>query len=144
MLREMSQKGFVLDEITYNTLVNGYCKDGHFHQALVLHAEMVRNGLTPNVITSLINSMCKAGNLNRVMEFFDQMHVRGLRSNERTYTTLINGFCQKGLLNEAFRVLNEMGRNGFSPLIVGPQPVKLTCLIKNLELNSQYSLFKKI
>ena len=72
MLRKMSLKGFVPDEVTYNTLVNGYCKDGNFYQALVLHAEMVSNGLTPNVITytSLINSMFKSGNMNRAMKFF--------------------------------------------------------------------------
>ncbi|CAB4290420.1 unnamed protein product [Prunus armeniaca] len=49
------------------------------------------------------------------MEFFDQMSVRGLRPNERTYTTLIDDFSQQGFLNEAYDGLKEMIGNGLSP-----------------------------
>ncbi|KAG6432942.1 hypothetical protein SASPL_104536 [Salvia splendens] len=113
-------QGLVPNEVTYNTLINGFCKEGNFHQALVLHAEMVRNGLSPTVVTytSLINSMCKARNLRRAMEFFDQLQIRGLNPNEKTYTTLIDGFCQQGFMDEAYRFLNEMINRGFSPSIV--------------------------
>ncbi|CAB4290428.1 unnamed protein product [Prunus armeniaca] len=86
---------------------SGYCEEGNFHQALVLQEERRKNRLSPNVF-NVINAKCKAKNLNRAMEFFDQMRVRGLRPNERMYTTLIDGFSLQGFLNEAYDGLKEM------------------------------------
>ncbi|KAH0727429.1 hypothetical protein KY285_003127 [Solanum tuberosum] len=93
----MRGKGLMPDEVTCNTLVNAYCREGNFHQALVLHSEMLRNGLSQDVMTSLINSMCKTGNLHRTMKFFDQLHARGLYPNDRIYTTLIVDFLSRVL-----------------------------------------------
>ncbi|KAK9007636.1 hypothetical protein V6N11_074556 [Hibiscus sabdariffa] len=123
VLPEMSRRRSVPDEITYNTSVNRHCKDGNLHQALVSHAEMVRNGLL-QTYTSLINSMCKAGNMSRAMEFSDQMHVRGVRPNETTYAVIwrkeLNQMqlhihsgsvrAQEGDIKKAFHLHDEMVR----------------------------------
>ncbi|CAN4112246.1 unnamed protein product [Withania somnifera] len=119
IFEEKRGKGLIPDEVTYNTLANGYCR-GNFLQALVLHSEMLRNELSPDVVTytSLINSMYKTGNLHHAMELFDQLRAGGLYANERTYTTLIDGFSLQGFMNKAYKLLNEMISNGFSPSIV--------------------------
>ncbi|CAB4320748.1 unnamed protein product [Prunus armeniaca] len=116
LLRLMALKGLELNLISYDVVINGLCREGrmnktsqegNFHQALVLQEERRKNHLSPNVF-NVINAKCKAKNLNRAMEFFDQMRVRGLRPNERMYTTLIDGFSQQGFLNEAYDGLKEM------------------------------------
>ncbi|KAI5314497.1 hypothetical protein L3X38_043673 [Prunus dulcis] len=90
LLRLMALKGLEPNLISYNVVINsGYCKEGNVHQALVLQEEMWSDRLSPNVF-NVINAMCKPKNFNRAMEFFDQMRVRGLRPNERMYTTLID------------------------------------------------------
>ncbi|EOA18486.1 hypothetical protein CARUB_v10007033mg [Capsella rubella] len=43
----MKETSFVLTEMNEK----GHCKEGNFHQALVMHAEMLRHGLSPSVIT---------------------------------------------------------------------------------------------
>ncbi|KAL6270338.1 hypothetical protein ACE6H2_027249 [Prunus campanulata] len=125
LLRLMALKGLELNLISYNVVINGLCREGRMNETsqviftkhFVLQEEMRRNRLSPNVF-NVINAMCKAKNLNRAMEFFDQMRVRGLRPNERTYTKLIDGFSQQGFLNEAYDGLKEMIGNGLSPSIV--------------------------
>ncbi|PQP98058.1 pentatricopeptide repeat-containing protein [Prunus yedoensis var. nudiflora] len=110
LLRLMALKGLELNLISYNVVINGLCREGRMNETMgiarkviftkhfVLQEEMRRNRLSPNVF-NVINAMCKAKNLNRAMEFFDRMRVRGLRPNERTYIKLIDGFSQQGFLN---------------------------------------------
>ncbi|KAL6270335.1 hypothetical protein ACE6H2_027246 [Prunus campanulata] len=130
LLRLMALKGLGLNLISYNVVINGLCREGTMNETsqrqvelviftkhFVLQEEMRRNRLSPNVF-NVINAMCKAKNLNRAMEFFDQMRVRGLRPNERTYTKFIDGFSPQGFLNEAYDGLKEMIGNGLSPSIV--------------------------
>ncbi|BBN67477.1 Tetratricopeptide repeat-like superfamily protein [Prunus dulcis] len=92
--------------------MGGYCKEGNVHQALVLQEEMWSDRLSPNVF-NVINAMCKPKNFNRAMEFFDQMRVRGLRPNERMYTTLIDVSTNREL-ESAFRMKLEMMDKGVS------------------------------
>ncbi|KAM0936897.1 putative tetratricopeptide-like helical domain superfamily [Dioscorea sansibarensis] len=117
---EMVRLGLAPDEVTYNTIMNGYCKEGDVHRALVAHAEMMRRGLKPNVVTYtlLIDAMCKAGNLKKAMEFVEQMREREIGLNEVTYTALVDGFCKKGFLDDAVVVLNEMKMSGILPSVV--------------------------
>ena len=47
----MELRGLVPDIVTYNSLLNGYCKKLEIEEALHLFQEIIRKDLKPNVIT---------------------------------------------------------------------------------------------
>ncbi|CAL9022196.1 unnamed protein product [Prunus brigantina] len=148
LLRLMALKGLELNLISYNVVLNGLRREGRMNetsQHLVLQEEMRRNRLSPNVF-NVINAVCKAKNLNRAMEFFDQMRVRGLRPNERTYTMLIDDFSQQGFLNEAydgwkmpFESQQDMTGKGLSPHVLS-YSIIITGFCRHQELESTFRM----
>ena len=47
---EMSEKGLVVDVISYTSLIAGFYKIGHMNKAWVLFNEMSRNNHLPNAV----------------------------------------------------------------------------------------------
>jgi pentatricopeptide repeat protein len=51
MIKEMEEKGIVPDSITYNILINSYCRSGNAKKAFSLHDEMLRKGIEHTKVT---------------------------------------------------------------------------------------------
>ncbi|KAJ0657534.1 putative tetratricopeptide-like helical domain superfamily [Helianthus annuus] len=49
------------------------------------------------------------------MDLFDEICLKGLKPNVRTYTVMINVFCQEGLFGKAKELLRKMEENGCLP-----------------------------
>nr|UPT48783.1 pentatricopeptide repeat protein AaPPR794 [Agave angustifolia] len=49
--------------VTFNCLMDGFCKAGEIGKACELRGRMERNGVTPNVVTlnTLVSGMCRDG-----------------------------------------------------------------------------------
>ena len=59
----MVETGCTPNVITFNTLINGLCREGRVLKAVALLDRMVENGLLPNHITygTVVNGLCKMG-----------------------------------------------------------------------------------
>ncbi|XP_042013549.1 pentatricopeptide repeat-containing protein At5g40400-like [Salvia splendens] len=116
-LERMEEEGFDLDIVTYNILVDGYCKNRRLKDAIYLYNIMCTRGMVPDLITytTLINGLCKGGSVREAHRFFSLMVQRGLRPDAVTYNTLIYGYCKEGMMQDVRAVLFDMIRNKVSP-----------------------------
>ncbi|KAL4348676.1 hypothetical protein GQ457_17G010010 [Hibiscus cannabinus] len=79
--------------VSFNTLINGYCKLGDLEEGFRLKSVMEDVGICPNAFTysSLIIALCKESRLDDVNVLFDEMCNRGLIPNGFIFTSLIDG-----------------------------------------------------
>jgi pentatricopeptide repeat protein len=66
---------------TYNTLINGFCKEGNLEKARELLQEISEKGCRPNLLTynTLIDGLCKHHKLDEAQKIFYDMPKQGLR-----------------------------------------------------------------
>ncbi|XP_019150792.1 PREDICTED: pentatricopeptide repeat-containing protein At2g27610-like [Ipomoea nil] len=96
------------DIVTWNALIAGYIRSGHYEQAIKLLQEMLFEGLEPNLHTySCILSIC--GDLPAI-EWGKQVHCRimkpGFDSNVVVGSTLIDMYAKCGRLGDARKVFD--------------------------------------
>ncbi|KAL6203678.1 hypothetical protein ACLB2K_027378 [Fragaria x ananassa] len=63
LLRNMEERGFNPDTVSYSTIIDSLAKGTLIDEALKLLAEMIRRGIAPDVVTytSLIQGLCNIG-----------------------------------------------------------------------------------
>ncbi|KAK9919966.1 hypothetical protein M0R45_028536 [Rubus argutus] len=117
LLHEMEANGLRADRITYNTLINGLCKEGESRKAETLLDEMFEKGLSSNHLTYnfLMDGYCREGNLSAALNLRAQMEKGGKRPNVATYNVLIKGYSLEDKLEHANGLLNEMLEKGLIP-----------------------------
>ncbi|KAG6519825.1 hypothetical protein ZIOFF_023334 [Zingiber officinale] len=123
VLNSIKSWGFSPSIVSYNTLIDGHCKNGgagKLYKADSILKEMVASNIRPSVITFniLINGYCKDGNSSFAMRFLDEMKRQGLSPNVVTYSSLINGLCCEDKLGEALELLTEMQDYNLNPYVV--------------------------
>jgi len=66
--------------LMYNVMVNGFCKEGLFDEALSLLSKMEENGCTPNAITyqTLICALFENNKNDEAVKLLREMIARGL------------------------------------------------------------------
>ncbi|KAL0382560.1 UNVERIFIED_CONTAM: hypothetical protein Scaly_0543300 [Sesamum calycinum] len=113
----MEEEGFHPDIVTYNMLIDRYCKEGRLKDAVYLYNIMFRRGVVPDMITytALIYGLCKGGNVREAHRLFQLMVHRGLKPDAVSYNTLIYGYCKEGMMQEARSVLFDMIGRGIAP-----------------------------
>uniref|UniRef100_A0A251SMM6 Putative pentatricopeptide repeat protein n=1 Tax=Helianthus annuus TaxID=4232 RepID=A0A251SMM6_HELAN len=120
----------------YGTVVNGLCKAGHTSKALELLRFMEASSCKPNVYqyNTIIDSLCKdkmvdhaleifakmvekgvVADRNLAMDLFDELCLKGLKPNVRTYTVMISVYCQEGLFGIAKEFVRKREENGYLP-----------------------------
>ncbi|KAJ0086720.1 hypothetical protein Patl1_08627 [Pistacia atlantica] len=111
LFEEMVSKDQILpDALTYNILINGFCRGGKVDRAKKIFEFMKNNGCSPNLFnySALMNGFCKEGRLQEATEAFNEMKSFGLKPDTVGYTTLIDCFCRAGKTVEAMDLLKEM------------------------------------
>ena len=60
-LSEMKEKGVYSDIVTYNPIINAYCREGHLEEAFELMKSMSNKGLKPGLFTyiAIMYGLCK-------------------------------------------------------------------------------------
>ncbi|MFQ6627437.1 hypothetical protein Gotur_006333, partial [Gossypium turneri] len=132
----MIEKGCAPDILSYNIMINGYCKSKRLDEAMELFHQIAQNGPIPDTVTYntlmqamqnsrlklnvasyniLIDGLCKAGNIEVGKELFHKLSVNGLKPNVYTYAIMINGFCRDGLPDEAYQLFRSMEDNDCLP-----------------------------
>ncbi|KAJ0694711.1 putative tetratricopeptide-like helical domain superfamily [Helianthus annuus] len=59
--------------------------------------------------------MSKCGKLDIAMDLFQDLTLKGLQPNGRTYTVMVGGLCGEGLLKEAKHLFRKMDETGCPP-----------------------------
>ncbi|KAF7127665.1 hypothetical protein RHSIM_Rhsim11G0197400 [Rhododendron simsii] len=139
LLQKMKEKGFGVDTVTCNIVIDGLCKCGKVDKAVGIVSEMWDHGSAalgdldnsfidllddnskwkdcmPDLITysTVINGLCNAGRLDEAKRKFADMTERNLYLDSIVYDTFIHSFCKIGKVSSAFRVLKDMERKGFN------------------------------
>ncbi|XWS75108.1 hypothetical protein CRYUN_Cryun01aG0056700 [Craigia yunnanensis] len=68
-------KGKAIDEVTYNTMISGLCKEGRFEVAFHLVSEMKERNLGPDHYTynAILGALTSAGRMNEAEELIKKM-----------------------------------------------------------------------
>ncbi|KHN06169.1 Pentatricopeptide repeat-containing protein, mitochondrial [Glycine soja] len=105
------------DEITYNTLLQGYCREGKVEEARLLLDEMKRRGIKPDLISynTLISGYSKRGDMKDAFGVRDEMMTTGFDPTILTYDALIQGLCKNREGEHAEELLKEMVSKGIPP-----------------------------
>eukprot|EP01018_Ginkgo_biloba_P016223 Gb_29774 [translate_table: standard] len=110
LFREMCNKGFVPDVVSYNCLIDGLCKKYRIDRALELFAQMSREGCTPNKVTynSFIRYYSIVNEIDKAMEMLNDMKKNDIIPTSSSYTPIVHALCEGGRLEEACVFLVEM------------------------------------
>ncbi|KAI9084165.1 hypothetical protein K1719_033836 [Acacia pycnantha] len=102
--------GVLPDVVTYNTLIDAYCRfvsidDGYY----VLH-RMREAGIKPDVISynSLIAGAARKCLLSRSLDLFEEMIQMGIHPDLRSYNILMDCLFKLGKPDEANRVFRDI------------------------------------
>ncbi|VYS67234.1 unnamed protein product [Arabidopsis thaliana] len=106
----ISKEGISPDPVTFNVMINGFCRAGEVERAKKILDFMKKNGCNPNVYnySALMNGFCKVGKIQEAKQTFDEVKKTGLKLDTVGYTTLMNCFCRNGETDEAMKLLGEM------------------------------------
>lgn len=110
----ISKEGISPDPVTFNVMINGFCRAGEVERAKMIIDFMKKNGCSPNVYnySALMNGFCKEGTTLEAKQIFDEVKETGLKLDTVGYTTLMNCFCRNGQIDEAMELLGEMKASG--------------------------------
>ncbi|OMO68217.1 hypothetical protein COLO4_29826 [Corchorus olitorius] len=117
VLQKEIEKGFVPDEVVYNTIVNGYCRMGDTNKAISTVEAMEKLGLKPDCVTfnTLIDKFCQLKEMKYAKEWVKLMREKGVAPNVETYNILINGYGRMCQLDRCFVIIEEMENSGIKP-----------------------------
>lgn len=98
------------NEITYNTIIHGYCWEGNIEKAFQFHNKMVENSFKPDVYTCniLLRGLCREGMLEKAIKLFNTWIDKGKTIDVVTYNTLITALCKDQRLEDALGLVAEM------------------------------------
>ncbi|KAK6280247.1 hypothetical protein POUND7_020514 [Theobroma cacao] len=138
VFNEIGKRGLRATVVSFNTLINGYCKSGNLGEGFRLKRAMEDSGIRPDVFTYsvLINGLCKESRLDDANGLFEEMCNRGegrlidaertlremlsagMKPDDATYTMVIDGFCKNGNVKMGFKLLKEMQSDGHVPGVI--------------------------
>ncbi|KAL4565816.1 hypothetical protein LXL04_029922 [Taraxacum kok-saghyz] len=106
----MELQGISRNVVTYNTLIDGLCKNRRAEEAAMLMDQMIIEGLKPDKFTynSILSHFCKMGDIKRATDTVQVMITNGCEPDIVTYGTLIQGLCKAGKIDVACRLLRSI------------------------------------
>ncbi|KAL7163021.1 hypothetical protein ACSBR2_039176 [Camellia fascicularis] len=141
LLRSMMEIGFRPNNVSYNTILKGFCKE-NIDEALELfdHIEWGANG--PDIVSfnTILSAVRKKGNSPMIRRILYRMEYEGIKLNVVSTTCLIQYFCTVGKIPECLKLLEAMISNGPSPTIVTFNTL-MSSLRKNRLLGTALRIF---
>ncbi|KAL5068987.1 hypothetical protein RYX36_019874 [Vicia faba] len=116
-LSEMKEMGVTPDVVTYNSLVDVYCKGREIEKAYKVLDEMREQDLSPDVITytSIIGGLGLIGQPDKGRDVLKEMKEYGVYPDVPAYNAAIRNFCIAKRLGNAYDLVDEMTKKGLSP-----------------------------
>lgn len=114
---EMREVGVKPDIVSYNCLVDVYCKEKEMEKAYRVVEEMRERDISADVITytSLIGGLGLAGQPDKAREILKEMKEYGCLPDVAAYNAAIRNFCIARRIKDAYSLMEEMVNRGLSP-----------------------------
>ncbi|KAG5128654.1 hypothetical protein JHK82_029489 [Glycine max] len=133
LLDEIVLKGLSPSAVTYNLLIDSWCKNGFVDKIMALLSRMSGEDREPNVISysTLVEGLCRAERPDDALLVWNEMERKGCSPNWIAFMALIYGLCkccrptaalhylrqmeQKDMKPYAFEIFKEVVYSGFFP-----------------------------
>ncbi|RHZ87731.1 hypothetical protein Glove_30g80 [Diversispora epigaea] len=117
ILKEMMNKKFVIDVITYLVLMGSFVNYQYLEGAEKLIQIMQHNGVSPNqfIFNILLDGYVKISDMNKAEFTIKRMLNNGFQKTTSVYNSLINGYASIGDIKAAYKEFEEMKRNNNEP-----------------------------
>jgi pentatricopeptide repeat protein len=112
------KEGRQADTALFSPMLKCLCQEDRFGEAsTIVHHKMPKQGCLPNMFsyTILIDGLCKKGQIEKAIDFIDDMISKGYQPDVMTCNIIINGLCKKGEIDEAMNILDDMISKGLQP-----------------------------
>lgn len=111
------EKGLKPDVVTYNSLIDVYCKDREIGKAYKLIDQMREEDVTPDVITytTIIGGLGLIGQPDKARQVLKEMKEYGCYPDVPAYNAAIRNYCIARRLGDADKLVDEMVKKGLSP-----------------------------
>ncbi|KAG6417234.1 hypothetical protein SASPL_119387 [Salvia splendens] len=114
---EMRGMGVEPDLVSYNCLVDVFCKGREMGKAYELIGRMRDEGIDLDVITytSLIGGLGLVGQPDKARDVLKEMREYGCYPDVAAYNAVIRNFCIAKRVGDAYGLMEEMAGEGLSP-----------------------------
>ncbi|XP_010065827.2 putative pentatricopeptide repeat-containing protein At1g02420 [Eucalyptus grandis] len=114
---EMKEMGVKPDVVSYNCLVDVYCKGREIDNAYKVVERMREEDISPDVITytSIIGGLGLVGQPDKARDVLKEMKEYGCYPDVAAYNAAIRNYCIAKRLGDAYSLLDEMESKGLSP-----------------------------
>nr|AYM00875.1 pentatricopeptide repeat protein [Salvia miltiorrhiza] len=131
--------------VSYNSLMNGYCKKGQVDEVsrlftIIPYQRLERNVVSYNIMLEALfcDGKCEDG-----IKLFKEMEALQVSPDIRTYNILLDGLCKAHRIAEAFSMLHTMKDKGVIPNIV-TYNVLIEGLCNNNKVREAKDLFDEL
>ncbi|CAH8355886.1 unnamed protein product [Eruca vesicaria subsp. sativa] len=139
------EKGLKPDVVTYNSLIDVFCKAREMDKAYKLIDKMREEDVTPDVITytTIIGGLGLIGQPDKAREVLKEMKEYGCYPDVPAYNAAIRNYCIARRLGDADMLVDEMVKKGFSP---NPTTYNLFFRVLSLsnDLGRSWELYKRM
>ncbi|CAN7121024.1 unnamed protein product [Brassica rapa subsp. narinosa] len=143
LFNEMVSKGLKPSVATYNSMVDGWCKEGEIELAMSCMARMYEDEKDPDVVTytslihglcasgrpgeaisrwitfmALVQGLCKCGLSSEALVYFREMEEKDMEPDSGVYVFLVISFLLSGNISAGFGIFREMVCKGRFPVLV--------------------------
>ena len=101
--------------VSYNTVINGLCKDGLFVDALSLFSEMACNRVLPDVFTFFNSCSVHVRSMERGFKVINEMVDPKITPDVYTFSVFVDMLCKEGKFANALGLLKIMVQRGVKP-----------------------------
>ncbi|KAJ3681323.1 hypothetical protein LUZ60_015812 [Juncus effusus] len=142
---EMSELKITPDLVTYNCLIDVYCKNRELDKAHKVFDKMRENEIYPDVIsyTSLIGGLGLIGQPDKARNILKEMKELSIYPDTAAYNATIRNFCIAKRLGDAFALMDEMGQTGLTPNATSFN-LFFRCFYWANDLRNAWSLYKRM
>ncbi|MQM08572.1 hypothetical protein Taro_041432 [Colocasia esculenta] len=142
---EMKELGVKPDLVSYNCLVDVYCKNRQVGKAYQIMDTMRNEDTCPDVFTytSIIGGVGLIGQPDKARDVLKEMKECGCYPDVAAYNAAIRNYCIAKRLRDAFALMDEMEAKGLSP---NPTSYNLflRCFYWSNELGSAWRLYQRM
>ncbi|KAJ0230415.1 Pentatricopeptide repeat-containing protein [Hirschfeldia incana] len=102
---------------SFNVMVNGYCGEGKFGEAVDVFRQMGEFRCSPDTLSfnNLMNQLCESGLLAEAEKLYGEMDEKKVKPDEYTYGLLMDTCFKEGKIDEGAAYYKTMVESGLRP-----------------------------
>ncbi|KAF5732061.1 putative pentatricopeptide repeat-containing protein [Tripterygium wilfordii] len=114
---EMRQMGIKPDVVSYNSLIDVYCKNREVDKAYKVIKRMREEDMEPDVITytSIIGGLGLVGQPDKARDVLKEMKEYGCYPDVAAFNAAIRNYCIAKRLGDAYNLMDEIVAKGLRP-----------------------------